>query len=512
VSDSTFIWNGGTGSASSPSNWTLTGGVANSPTNVPDTTDDTIYVNSGDAQFTDTLLPPYTVLTGGQIDMINNGSGGAVGIPSTPYDGPGTLEVTNSIAAVATLTSSGAATNNAVVDVDANGNLTFSVLSGTFNDLGVMEAQNGGILTINSSGGGTFNNAGSLSNNTGVIANGGSVQVNAALGANDGYWGIENGSTIEFNTPVASTGTINFIGHANETLKMDQVATFGGAILGFDYGEVLDFGPINLGTVVYDGTNLTLENPSGGTIAVLDAPNMYDSDGYPVTPGTYAVVNDGTTSDGGMYFATAGNGDEIMGTNPSPALACFAAGTRIATPQGPVAVESLKVGDEVCTVLGGKPQAITWVGHRRIDCAKHNAPRLVWPVRIAAGAFGRGQPSRDLLLSPDHAVYVDGVLIPVKHLLNGATIAQVPCDSVTYHHVELARHDVLLAEDMPAESYLAGADRTVFANHAGVVAMHPDLSSRVWEAEGCAELIVTGTVLDAVRARLDRTARRRHAA
>jgi hypothetical protein len=510
VSDSTFIWNGGTGSANSSGNWTPSG-VVNSP-NVPDTTDDTAFVGSGDVQFTDTMLPPYLFLTGGEIDMINNGSGGAVGIPSTPYDGPGTLEVTNSIAAVATLTSSGAATNNAVVDVDAHGNLTFSVLSGTFNDPGVFEAQNGGILTINSAGGGTFNNAGSLSNNTGVIANGGSVLVNAALGANDGYWAIENGATIEFNTPVASTGTINFIGHANETLKMDQVATFGGAILGFDYGEVLDFGSIDLGTVVYDGTNLTLENPSGGTIAVLNAPNMYAYTGFPVNPGTYAVVNDGTTSDGGMYFAKAANGDEIMGTNPNPALACFAAGTRIATPQGPVAVESLKVGDEVRTVLGGKPQAITWVGHRRIDCTKHNAPRLVWPVRIAAGAFGPGQPSRDLLLSPDHAVYADGVLIPVKHLINGTTIAQVPCDSVTYHHIELPRHDVVLAEDLPAESYLAGADRTVFATHAGVVAMHPDLSSRVWEAEGCAELVVTGPALDAVRARLDRTAQRRHAA
>jgi len=33
------------------------------------------------------------------------------------------------------------------------------------------------------------------------------------------------------------------------------------------------------------------------------------------------------------------------------------------------------------------------------------------PIRVARDAFRRGHPSRDLLLSPDHAVFVDGVLI-----------------------------------------------------------------------------------------------------
>lgn len=510
MSDSTFIWNGGTGAADSASNWSPSG-VTNTP-NVPDTTDDTVFVGSGDAQFTDTVLPPIVNLTGGEIDLINNGSSGATGISSM-----GTVFVTNTVAAVGTLTSSGSTTNNGVIDVDANGSLTFTVLAGNANNLGLIEVQNGGTLTINSSGGGTFSNSGThyesppigVFANGNSIANGAHVVVNAALGADAGYWAAVNGGFIEINTPMPSTGTVDFIGSSNETLKLDQLSTFQGAITGFDHNEVLDFGPINLGTVVYDGTNLTLEGTTGATIAVLNAPAMYSYTTFPVDSGTFTVVNDGTTNTGGMFFAKAPNGDEIMGTNPNPALACFVAGTHIATPQGPVAVEALKVGDEVRTVLDGKPQKITWVGHRHIDCTKHNSPRLVWPIRIAAGAFGSGQPSRDLLLSPDHAVHVNGVLIPVKYLVNGTTISQTPCDSVTYHHIELARHDVVLAEGLPAESYLAGADRTVFANYAGVVAMHPDMSSRVWEAEGCAELIVTGPTLDAVRARLDRIARRR---
>jgi hypothetical protein len=129
-------------------------------------------------------------------------------------------------------------------------------------------------------------------------------------------------------------------------------------------------------------------------------------------------------------------------------------------------------------------------------------------VRISAGAFGPGRPCRDLWLSPDHAVYVADVLIPMKHLINGeaspsgltrGTIAQVPRDTVTYYHVELPAHGVLLAEGLPAESYLDTGDRTNFANGGGPIALHPDFASRVWEAEGCAPLVVTGPVLDATR-------------
>jgi Hint domain len=57
-------------------------------------------------------------------------------------------------------------------------------------------------------------------------------------------------------------------------------------------------------------------------------------------------------------------------------------------------------------------------------------PETVWPVRVRAAAFGKGMPRRDLWLSPDHAVFVDDVLIPVRHLINGITIAQVPVDDV----------------------------------------------------------------------------------
>ena len=165
-------------------------------------------------------------------------------------------------------------------------------------------------------------------------------------------------------------------------------------------------------------------------------------------------------------------------------LACYAAGTRIATEAGEVPVETLRPGDVVRTVFGDVVPVL-WVGRRHVDCARHPDPGSVWPVRVATGSFGPGLPRRDLFLSPDHAIFTDGVLIPVKHLVNGTTIARMPVDRVTYHHVELYRHDVLFAEGLPAESYLDTGNRRIFAHGNGAITLRP---SKTWDSHAAAPL------------------------
>ena len=91
----------------------------------------------------------------------------------------------------------------------------------------------------------------------------------------------------------------------------------------------------------------------------------------------------------------------------------------------------------------------------------------MWPVRVSAGAFGPGRPHSDLLLSPDHAVYVGEVLIPIKHLINGSTIVQVPMARVTYHHLELPAHDVLLADRAAGGEFPGYAGRMEVREPAG---------------------------------------------
>jgi hypothetical protein len=211
--------------------------------------------------------------------------------------------------------------------------------------------------------------------------------------------------------------------------------------------------------------------------------------------------------------ATIGENSFPTGAWPTPdtsspiGTACFRVGTRIATPDGPVAVEDLDPGDEVTTAFGAT-LTVKWIGHRTVDCRRHPRPWDVMPVRIEAGAFRPGSPCRDLWLSPDHALLVDGVLIPVRYLLNGATILQEETDEVTYFHVETqnaageANHTVLLAEGLPAESYLDTGNRRAFANGGGELQLYPDFALDIWKRAGIAPLVLEGQALRAVRHRL----------
>ena len=212
-----------------------------------------------------------------------------------------------------------------------------------------------------------------------------------------------------------------------------------------------------------------------------------------------SLVGDYSSS---TFFVTNGT----VSLTPPPPVTCFGAGTRIRTPLGDVAVETLRPGDEVVTLLQPSPQRVRWVGYRRIDMTRDPRPADNLPVCVRAGAFADGLPRRDLLLSPARAVYVEGVLIPVKRLINGTSVRQIDVASITYWHVELDRHDVLLAEGLPAESYLDTGDRAAFAN-VPVVMMRPDFQALTWEAQGCAPLVVTGAELLRARALLQRRQR-----
>ncbi|MDF0598340.1 Hint domain-containing protein [Psychromarinibacter halotolerans] len=130
---------------------------------------------------------------------------------------------------------------------------------------------------------------------------------------------------------------------------------------------------------------------------------------------------------------------------------CFCEGTRIDTPTGPVAVEALRPGDRVLTADGAETR-VRWLGRRRV--APRTQPGTA-PVRIRAGALGGGLPRRDLRLSQDHALALDGCLVTAGALIDGYGVVREPAgDAFTYYHVETDRHELILAEGAAAETYL----------------------------------------------------------
>ena len=276
-------------------------------------------------------------------------------------------------------------------------------------------------------------------------------------------------------------------------LLLDDETTFNGTVDAFGDNSELLLGDVsNAATAGFAGGELILTDSSGGTVATV-AMNS--------GPNTYSIAT----------FSVMENIANNKATVTVTGVECFATGTRIKTPGGDVPVERLAAGDLVDAMHAGATRVV-FVGHRHVICRRHPSPASVWPVLVRAHAFAPRMPERDLLLSPDHAVYVDGVLIPVKHLINGKTITQTRVDSVTYYHIELAEHDILFAEGMPAESYLEIGNRRAFDNAGGLIALHPDFGERRWEAFGCADLVVTGPQLDQVTARLAARAPRQLAA
>jgi hypothetical protein len=239
------------------------------------------------------------------------------------------------------------------------------------------------------------------------------------------------------------------------------------------------------------------------------------------TVASYGALGGGVlTLSGGVTLDLPGVGHVSVGGDGSDTFitACFASGTGIATSRGRVAVEALREGGRVLTA-SGRLAAVRWIGHRRTDLRRHKRPHDVMPVRVTVGAFGRSLPSRDLFLSPDHAVFVDGNLVPVRHLINGVSIVQESREAVTYWHVELDRHEVILAEGLACESFLDTGNRCAFENAAGAVAMTPDFAPQdvawaVWAAEGCAPILTdpASPILRRLHLRLLAEARQRQRA
>jgi len=321
----------------------------------------------------------------------------------------------------------------------------------------------------------TFTSDGVLNvTGNGVEATLGTITANGT----DGF-GVDNGATLllqDFTSlsalnqyDIGSDGTLEISANLNAALLSD--ITFDNTL----------------------GTSATLLFANGASTSLADGINGFGSgdsivlNGAAITGSSWTQNNtNGSPSAGGsLLIKTAGNTEALrfssgFFTDANFAtsghtidFACFTEGTLIDTPTGPVSVERLRMGDVVLTASGGM-RPVRWIGFRRLDLTRYADPRLARPIRIVSGAFGDGLPRRDLRISPDHALYIDGLLIPARMLVNGMTIHDdEQCRSVTYYHVELDAHDILLVEGLPAESYLDTGNRSVFANGSGLVQMCP---------------------------------------
>ncbi len=225
----------------------------------------------------------------------------------------------------------------------------------------------------------------------------------------------------------------------DETVTEDQVSTIFFTGTGGDDGEYVGYVEVN-------GTAYPM---------FYDAFNFYK-----------VLFDDGT--DASAFIA--GGTVNLVRANFPP---CFAAGTQITTPFGHKNVEDLEAGDLVQTA-DGRTVEVKWLGYK--DIFPTRATPDMQPVRIRANALGHNVPNVDLVITADHALNVEGLLINAGALVNGDTIDFIPLEECEFrirvYHVETEAHETLLANNTPAESFVDVADRTNFENYQDYVDMY----------------------------------------
>lgn len=284
--------------------------------------------------------------------------------------------------------------------------------------------------------------------------------------------------------------SLQFVNGALEQ-QPDGRTPFTTPIAGFRAGDTIDLVGKDLG-----GNYDTAYDPTTG---VLQVESPASTAGYP--PEIIAALTLAGTYDPSL-FLLAGNTstqdlDVLYTGNPVP---CFGAGTRIATPAGEIAVEHLRIGDHVATLFGRREQ-IRWIGRRSYAGRFIAGNRDRLPVCIRQGALGDGLPRHGLLLSPQHALFLDGILIPAVALVNGVSVVQLESvDHVRYFHIELAQHDILFAEGVAAESFIDDGGRMMFHNADEYRALYPhDIAP---PALYCAPRFESGVEVDRIWGRI----------
>ena len=235
-------------------------------------------------------------------------------------------------------------------------------------------------------------------------------------------------------------------------------------------------------TIVLDGFSATsasyvkntgLELVSGGDTLVLDITGNFTTSSFKVTESANqtTIVN----------------------------VTCFVQGTMIATADGEIAVEKLKIGDFVRTRHSGV-QPVKWIGERSYDGRFICGNKAALPVCIKAGAIAESVPQRDLWVSPGHAISIGDVLVHAGRLLNGVSIVQAgEVERVCYYHVELEEHQVIFAENCPAESFFGETFRTQFQNADEFLHLYPGQTA---PTVMCQPRLDCGFALHAIQLRL----------
>jgi Hint domain len=226
------------------------------------------------------------------------------------------------------------------------------------------------------------------------------------------------------------------------------------------------------------GYNVSTGSPAFGTIEGLSFRGGLN--GFPPFGVPLQVVS-----------AAEGPGSLGQAANPYSNVSyppCFTTGARIMTPEGPKRIETLQIGDMVCT-RDHASQAIRWIGKIPLTAPEVMARDTLRPVILKAGSLGDGCPRRTIRVSQQHRFVmrgwkaellfgVDEVLVAARDLIDDKGIWLDRSDAaVCYYHLMFDRHELIWVDGAETESlFPAGLGRMQLPDAllAEIQALFPD--------------------------------------
>ncbi|GBR21336.1 Hint domain-containing protein [Asaia spathodeae] len=303
-----------------------------------------------------------------------------------------------------------------------------SVLRGTWS------AVNSGGVTVYVSGNVVSQGPVRMSGGTLIVMSG--ATASGVSGSNQGGYPVVS---------VMSGGTLLSSVITNGYLYMSS----GGASVGNSYNSLvatISAGATSINDIYYNSgfTNDTIYVASGAT--------MY---GAEVASGVLIYASSGSTLKDPVVVS--GGSLTIAG---GTVITCFLAGSLIETEAGEKAIEDFTKGDLVTVYRHGMPgsEPVIHLVKDRVMVRRHLPDdEAGYPVRIAAGAFGPGQPYQDLLVTAEHCFFFEGAFVPIRMLVNGVSIAyDRSFDSYEYYHIGTAEHGIIRANGVLSETLLDG--------------------------------------------------------